>query len=82
MWQQLHELLLAELRADDALDLSRASVDGSRVRALKGGDATRPSSMDRGETGSKHHVTVDAHGIPLAVIVTVTTATRSPSSCL
>ncbi|MEY9966889.1 transposase [Streptacidiphilus sp. MAP12-16] len=26
--------------------------------------------MDRGTTGSKHHVIVDANGIPLAVTVT------------
>lgn len=70
VWQQLHELLLAELRAGDALDLSRASVDGSHLRALKGGDATGPSPVDRGRTGSKHHVIVDVHGIPLAATVT------------
>ena len=70
MWQQLHELLLAELRAGDVLDLSRASVDGSHLRALKGGDATGRSPVDRGKTGSKHHVIVDAHGIPLAATVT------------
>jgi transposase len=70
VWQQLHELLLAELRAGDVLDLSRASVDGSHLRALKGGDATGRSPVDRGKTGSKHHVIVDAHGIPLAATVT------------
>ncbi|MFE4960889.1 IS5 family transposase [Streptomyces sp. NPDC056653] len=70
VWQQLHELLLAELRAGDALDLSRASVDGSHLRVLKGGDATGPSSVDRGKTGSKHHVIVDVHGMPLAATVT------------
>ena len=26
--------------------------------------------MDRGKSGSKHHVIVDAHGIPLATITT------------
>jgi transposase len=36
VWQQLHELLLAELRAGDVLDLSQASVDGSHLRALEG----------------------------------------------
>ncbi|MDQ0904700.1 transposase [Streptomyces canus] len=69
VWQQLHELLLAELRAGDILDLSRVSVDGSHLRALKGGDATGRSPVDRGKTGSKHHVIVDAHGIPLAATV-------------
>ena len=70
VWQQLHELLLAELRAGDVLDLSRASVDGSHPRALKGGDHTGRSPVDRGKTGSKHHVIVDADGIPLAATVT------------
>ncbi len=37
VWPVLHELLLAELRADDRLDLDRCAVDGSHVRALKGG---------------------------------------------
>src|ERR1051326_4002803 len=37
VWQRLHELLLAELRGADALDLSRAVIDGSHIRALKGG---------------------------------------------
>ena len=37
VWQRLHELLLAELRAADKLDWSKAVIDGSHVRALKGG---------------------------------------------
>ena len=37
VWQQLHELLLAELHAAGALDWSRAVIDSSHVRALKGG---------------------------------------------
>jgi transposase len=37
VWPALHEALLAELRASDCLDLDRCAVDGSHVRALKGG---------------------------------------------
>ena len=37
VWPALHELLLAELRAAGALALDRCAVDGSQVRALKGG---------------------------------------------
>jgi transposase len=70
VWQQSHELLLAELRAGDVLDLPRASVDGSHLRSLKGGDHTGLSPVDRGKTGGKHHVIVDANGIPLAATVT------------
>ncbi|QHA07957.1 hypothetical protein GQF42_35950 [Streptomyces broussonetiae] len=56
MWQALHELLLAELRAAGQLDFSRAAVDGSHLRAMKGGAKTGPSPADRGRGGSKHHV--------------------------
>jgi transposase len=37
VWPALHELLLAQLRATDRPDLDRCAVDGSHVRALKGG---------------------------------------------
>ena len=36
----------------------------------KGGSETGPSPVDRGRTGSKHHLLVDATGIPLAFSVT------------
>jgi DDE family transposase len=70
VWQALNELLLAELRAGGLLDFSRAAVDGSHLRAMKGGAKTGPSPVDRGRTGSKHHVIVEAHGIPLAATLT------------
>jgi len=37
VWQRLHETLLAELPAAEALDWSKAVIDGSQVRALTGG---------------------------------------------
>lgn len=37
VWQQLHEALLAELNAAGALDWSRAVIESSHVRAMKGG---------------------------------------------
>lgn len=37
VWQRLHELLLAELHGAERLDWSRAVIDSSHVRALKGG---------------------------------------------
>src|SRR6266498_22325 len=36
----------------------------------KGGSATGPSPVDRARNGSKHHLLVDASGIPLAFTVT------------
>src|SRR3954454_7283382 len=40
VWPELHELLLAELRAAGELDLDRCAVDGPHVRALKGGSTS------------------------------------------
>jgi transposase len=33
----------------------------------KGGEQTGPNPVDRGKSGSKYHLVVDRHGIPLAV---------------
>lgn len=70
VWSRLYEVLLAELRGANALDFSRAAVDGSHIRALKGGAKTGQSPVDRGRTGSKHHLITDATGIPLATTLT------------
>ena len=37
VWRELHAVLLARLRGADRIDWSRAVVDSSKVRALKGG---------------------------------------------
>ena len=46
---------------------------GGRLQSCageKGGSATGPSPVDRARNGSKHHLLVDATGIPLAFSVT------------
>lgn len=43
VWQRLHELLLAKLHAAGGIDWSRAAVDGSHVRAVKGGPKPVPA---------------------------------------
>jgi transposase len=70
VWPVLQELLLAELRAAGLLDLDRMAVDASHVHALKGGDHVGPSPVNRGHPGSKHHLIVDGHGVPVAVTLT------------
>ncbi|MGW2524820.1 transposase [Streptomyces sp. NPDC001617] len=70
VWQHLHELLLSELRAADLLDFFPRAVDSSHIRAMKSGPVTGPSPMDLGKAGSKQHLIVEAHGIPLATITT------------
>ncbi len=37
VWRHLQEILLAKLRSADQLDFSRAAIDTSHVRALRGG---------------------------------------------
>jgi hypothetical protein len=37
VWQRLHESLLAELNAAGKLDLPKAMIDGSHIRAINGG---------------------------------------------
>jgi len=37
VWPRLHEVLLAELRKASLLDMEDSAIDGSHVRALKGG---------------------------------------------
>ncbi|WP_424537036.1 IS5 family transposase [Sphaerisporangium viridialbum] len=70
VWDKLHQLLLAELHAAGQLDWSKAVIDSSHVRALKGGPKTGPSPVDRAKTGSKHHIIADGNGIPLAFSLT------------
>lgn len=42
VWPRLHTALLTELRRASLLDLDDCSVDGSHVRALKGGTTSDP----------------------------------------
>ncbi|WP_207220672.1 IS5 family transposase [Streptomyces albidoflavus] len=70
LWPRFHEVLLARLRSADALDFSRAAVDGSTSARVKRGSKTGRSPVDRGRSGSKHHLITDATGIPLAVTLT------------
>ena len=75
VWQQLFETLLAELPrthqlGTHQLDWHRALVDSSTLRAPSGGAKTGPNPTDRRKLGSKHHLLVEARGIPLAVILT------------
>jgi transposase len=70
IWQRLFETLLSELQRTHQLDWHRALVDSSTLRAPSGGAKTGPNPTDRRKLGSKHHLLVEAQGIPLAVILT------------
>ncbi len=68
--EQLQARLLDELGLRGKVDLSRASVDSSSVRASKMRALTGPSPTDRAKAGSKHHLLVDAQCLPLTESVT------------
>jgi len=70
VWEQLHRLLLAALRKAGKLDLSLAIVDSSTSRAVGGGDDTGPNPTDRRKPGTKQHLLVDRHGIPVEIRIT------------
>ncbi|SFT75446.1 Transposase DDE domain-containing protein [Actinopolyspora lacussalsi subsp. righensis] len=62
-------MLLAELNAVGEIDRSWACVDASHIRAKRGA-ATGSSPVNRGTTGSKHHLICDGGGVPLAITLT------------
>ena len=70
VWARLHAVLLAELRYADKIDWSRAAVDATTLRALRGGDKTGPTPTDRGRGGTKDHLLTDGGGLPLAMRTT------------
>jgi len=69
-WDELHVRLLEELHRRKKISWSRAAVDSSSVRALKGGEKTGKNPTDRARRGTKHHILVDGKGIPLAIRIT------------
>jgi hypothetical protein len=80
VWERLHTLLLAELRAPVSWSgCARSPTPATYKR--KGGTATGPSSVDRARPGSKHHLLIDATGIPLGWTVTGGNRNDVPNSC-
>ena len=70
VWRKLHRVLLAKLRYADKIDWSRAAVDATTVRALRGGDKTGSTPTDRWWGGTKNHLLTDGNRVPLALHAT------------
>src|SRR5437899_1331717 len=72
-WRRLHQVLLEELAQADRIDWDRAALDSAAVPAPGRGQETGRNPTDRGKQGTKRQRRVapvgDAHGIPLAVLV-------------
>ncbi|WP_088504393.1 IS5 family transposase [Burkholderia ubonensis] len=69
-WQQAGGLLLDKLRESAQPDFSYAAVDSSSVRPVGQAKKTGPNPTDRARPGSRHHVLVDANGVPVSAILT------------
>lgn len=69
VWDHLHELLLAKLRAADQIEFSRAAVDSPSIHAAGAGQKLG-QTLPIARSGSKHHIITDVNGTPLAAIVT------------
>ena len=69
VWERLHALLLAELRAAGEIGWSRAVVDSSHVQAKKRAPKRARARLREAETGRSISL-VDATGIPLAWTLT------------
>jgi IS5 family transposase len=65
-WQAIHRTLLDRLGARYRIDWSRAALDSASVPAPAGGEHTGKHPTDRAKLGTKHHLIVDSHGVPLA----------------
>ncbi|MDV9172116.1 IS5 family transposase [Streptomyces sp. W16] len=66
VWAKLHRLVLDELGSRGGLDWSRCAIDSVGVPALKG-QLTGPNPTDHGKKGSKIHLIIDRHGLPLSI---------------
>lgn len=51
VWEQLQQVLLDQLRGADQLDFSRAAIDASHVRAMRGGPKPGRGLLDRARAG-------------------------------
>jgi transposase len=70
VWDKLHLVLLAKLRAAKHLDWSRAGKRFLPCPGRSAGPKSGPSPVGRARPGSKHHLLVDGQGIPRAVSLT------------
>ncbi len=69
VWKGMHRALLQQLQDAGQIAWARAARDSARVPAPAGGEATGKDPTNRGKLGTKRHVVVDRHGLPLAVTI-------------
>ncbi len=69
VWKRLHHVLLQRLQDAGQIDWERASLDSASVPAPGGGEQTGKDPTNRGKLGTKRHLVVDRHGLPVAIIL-------------
>lgn len=70
VFEKLHHILLAEVARSRCFGLDPGLRGCLSHPREKGGEATGPSPVDRGKTGSGHHLICDGNGTPFKVITT------------
>jgi len=68
VWTRLHRLHLQRLQDAGQIDWERASLASTSAPAL-GGEQTGRDPTKRGKVGTKRHVVVVRHGLPLAATI-------------
>ena len=54
----------------EGISWSWQSIDSAMTKAPLAREAVGPSPTDRGKKGSKRHLLVEEHGVPLSIVVT------------
>ncbi len=68
--QQAWQVLLEYYDWQIGIDWKWQALDGAMTKAPLGGEATGPSPVDRGKSGTKRSLLCDRRGAPLSVVVT------------
>lgn len=70
VWSRLHQVLLTRLDNAHLINWTRAAIDSTFARAFGGVEGSGKNPTDRGRSGVKQHILVDANGVPLAGDIT------------
>jgi putative transposase len=70
VFEQAWQVLLQYYDQQLGIDWKWQSLDGAITKAPLGGEATGPSPVDRGKSGTKRWLLCDRRGAPLSLVVT------------
>lgn len=70
VFERLWATGLLEFDTEQGLCFVWQALDGAMTKAPLGGEATGPNPTDRGKLGTKRHILVEGHGLPIGLVVT------------